>query len=78
MGDKGIAWIGVLEKPAQLLQKLIQGACFLTDHDPTLKRFLRTQLSIPELLQEQPFKQLMSEAMDAVAVTAAGSAAASQ
>ena len=78
MGDKGIAWIGVLEKPAQLLQKLIQGACFLTDHDPTLKRFLRTQLSIPELLQEQPFKQLMSEVMDAVAVTAAGSAAASQ
>ena len=34
MSGKGIAWIGVLDKGAQLLQKLIQGACFLTDHDP--------------------------------------------
>ena len=69
LGEKGLAWIGVLPKAAQLFQKLVQSACFLTDHDPALKRGLRSQQSIPELLTEPPFADLLKTILDSIAAT---------
>ena len=73
---ESIAWIGVLEKPAQLFQKMVQSCCFLSEYDPQIKRCIRSQQNIVEMLTEPPFDQMLSNITEAASAgTAAGSAA---
>ena len=71
LGENGVAWIGVLEVAAQRFQRLVQAVCFSNIHDPLLRRALKAQMSISELLQEP----LLAEQLEAITEAAAAAAA---
>ena len=77
LAEGGVAWIGVLEVAAQRFQRLVQAVCFSNVHDPLLRRALKAQMSIGELLAEPAIAeqlQAVTEAATAAAAPAAPSA----
>ena len=65
-----IAWIGVLGKAAQIFQNLVRRLCFTTEFDFHLKRALKSQQSVAEVLQESPFAEILKSIVDATGAAA--------